>query len=142
MCTIVGTEMVPHFKFLWREGMSSQMSKIGQKARLHRMNPTFFTTKPLVGRKSRLFRSCVVVGGLKINCPGENQYTKRVSFFLTAIPSGVQPGGVVQNFKIMVNPHRQRWRYFWICSSVKIRKLTCPSHHAFRVSGCQKSTKI
>ena len=69
MCTIAGTETVPHFKFFWREGMSSQMSKIGQKARLHRMKPTFFTTKPLVRVKKpedvRLFRPYVFVGGLK-----------------------------------------------------------------------------
>ena len=69
MCTVVGTETVPHFKFLRCEGMSSQTSKMGQKARLNRMKPTFCTTKTLVGRKSRtlirLFRPCVVVGGLK-----------------------------------------------------------------------------
>ena len=69
MCTIVGTETVPYFKFLWREGMSSQMSKIDQKARLHRMKPTLFTTKPLVGRKGRTSSSReglnLYMGGLK-----------------------------------------------------------------------------
>ena len=51
---IVGTETVPHFKFLWRQGMSSQMNTIGQKARSRRMKPTFcLQLNRLFGEKRR-----------------------------------------------------------------------------------------